>query len=159
MVVEYLGQIIYAPMRKDYYYGKKPTNCQFCELDKSVIIIEQNSCIMIANKYPYVFGHLLIVPKRHVETIEDLNKDEDKDMMLLSKKAVRMLRNTFNPEGFNIGINIGEISGGSIKHLHIHIVPRYKGDTGFMNVLNDTSISSMKPEEMIKKLKEKNGIN
>ena len=112
----------------------------------------------MANRYPYNFGHLLVVPKRHITALEDLNKDEDKDVMMLIKRAIKFLKNAFNPDGFNVGINLGNYSGGSIEHIHFHILPRYKGDTGFINVFSNTSIVATTPEEMVKELKEKNRL-
>lgn len=157
-----MTQIIYAPIRKKYHESQKvnETNnnkCPFCDYKKDLntLVFEGNTAIIVANKFPYTFGHLLVVPKRHIKNIEELNKDEDKDVMLLIKRAVRFLKDAFNPDSFNVGLNQGNISGGTVEHLHFHVVPRYKGDVGFMQTLNDTAIHANTPEEMVKQLKEK----
>jgi len=157
-----MAQILYAPIRKKYHEMKNEfsNKCPFCDYKKHPehLIFDGNTAIIVANRYPYNFGHLLVVPKRHIKNIEDLNKDEDKDVMMLVKRSVKFLRDAFNPDSFNIGLNQGGISGGSIEHLHIHIVPRYKGDTGFTQILSDTTVQANTPEEMVKQLKQKCGL-
>ena len=157
-----MAKIIYAPMRNKYFDEKRKNShnkeeCIFCNYkkQKELVVLEGNTAIIMANKFPYNFGHLMVIPKRHVENIEDLNKDEDKDVMLLIKRAVKFLKTAFNPIGFNIGLNIGNNSGRSIKHLHFHIIPRYDGDTGFMDIIGKTKILSKTPQEMVKELKSK----
>jgi len=152
---------MYAPIRKKYVEEKRHDNkCPFCNYKnkQEYIIYEGNTAAILANNYPYFFGHLLVIPKRHIKNLEDLNKDEDKDVMLMIKRAVKFLKVAFNPEGFNIGLGIGNYSGGSQEHLHFHVVPHYKGDIGFMNLLDNVSVQANKPEEMVVKLKKKNGL-
>ena len=161
-----MTKIIYAPIREQYVSNnannnknRKDNKCPFCNYHnkQDLLVYEGNTAYILANKYPYLYGHLLIIPKRHITDILDLNKDEDKDMMLLIKKAIKLLRETFNPKGFDIGYQ-SIYGGASIEHIHFHVVPRFEGDTGFMNMLDDTNIISEKPEEMVKKLKKKNHI-
>jgi ATP adenylyltransferase len=96
---------------------------------------------LVLNKYPYNNGHLMAVPYRHMDTVEALTPEESVDMMSLVSLGVRALRRTSNPEGFNIGINIGKIAGaGVVDHVHIHVVPRWGGDTNFMPVLADVRL-------------------
>ncbi len=153
-----IAKIIYAPIREKYIEShNKDTKCPFCNYhNKSQYIVhEGNTCTILANQYPYLYGHLLIIPKRHVTDIVDLNKDEDKDMMLLIKRAIKLLREAFHPDGFDVGYQT-KMGGGSVDHIHFHVVPRFKGDTGFMTILENSNIMSEKPEEMVKKLKQKN---
>lgn len=157
-----MTKIIYAPLRESYVENngkKKDKKCPFCNINnkKELLVYEGNTCYILANKYPYLYGHLLIIPKRHIKDILELNKDEDKDMMLLTKKAIKMLSETFKPDGFDVGYQTS-FGGGSIDHMHFHVVPRFKGDTGFMTIVDDVNIISEKPEEMVKKLRRKNHI-
>jgi len=157
------AKIIYAPIRKKYVQEHKghmidKAHCVFCKPKREIIVYEGNTAMIIANNYPYNTGHLLVIPKRHINDIGDMNKDEDKDVMLLIKRAVKFLDKAFKPDSFNIGLNQGEISGGSIKHVHFHVVPRYKGDNAFMEVINNTKVISYTPEEAVKIIKQKNNL-
>lgn len=155
-----MTQIIYAPIRQKYNAEKQNAKCPFCNYkdERDLVVYEGNTAIILANKFPYLFGHLLVLPKRHITDIGEQNKDEDKDIMLLIKRAIKYLENAFHPEGFDIGVNLKSAAGSSIKHLHYHIVPRYGGDTGFMNVLENATIISEKPETMVQNLKRKNKL-
>ncbi len=160
-----MAQILYAPIRKKYHEKPKTSDtnnakCPFCDYKKhpETVVFEGNTAVIIANSYPYTFGHLLVIPKRHIKTVEELNKDEDKDVMLLIKRATKFLKDAFNAESFNLGLNQGPLSGGTVEHLHFHVVPRYKGDVGFTHVLNNTVIQASTPTEMVKELKQKCGL-
>ena len=110
--------------------------------DKATLIIsrEEQSFIMM-NRYPYNAGHLLVLPYREVPDIEDLNDKERICFFNATIKAKRILQEALKPDGFNVGINIGEAAGAGVpKHLHLHIVPRWKGDTNFMPVLGSTRV-------------------
>lgn len=153
-----MSEIIYAPIREKYIEShNKDHKCPFCNYHKDgkYILHEGNTCVVVANRYPYLYGHLLVFPKRHITDIVELNKDEDKDMMLLIKRAIKQLKLAFNPDGFDVGYQT-QFGGGSIEHVHFHIVPRFKGDTGFMTILENANVMSEKPEDMVQKLKRKN---
>jgi ATP adenylyltransferase len=153
-----MAKIIYAPLREKYVEtNHKDEKCPFCNYAKhpDLLVHEGNTCVVVANKYPYLYGHLLVFPKRHITDITELNKDEDKDMMLLIKRAIKQLKLAFNADGFDVGYQT-KFGGGSVEHVHFHVVPRYKGDTGFMNILENTNVMSEKPEFMVQKLKRKN---
>ncbi len=141
--------VLWAPWRMTYIKetvkGTKKS-CIFCEAPKMVdeealILFRGKLSYIILNKYPYNTGHLMIVPYRHVPSIEDLNKNEIEEMNSLTIASLRALRKVFNPQGFNIGINIGEVAGAGVaEHVHIHIVPRWKGDANFMTVIGGTKV-------------------
>ena len=136
----------------------KAEKCPFCEIAKGkkrkkFVLHETEKSIVMMNLYPYNTGHLLIFPKRHVESLNDLKKDEIEDISLLIVKSVRLLEKALKPEGFNIGMNIGEISSASVKHLHVHIVPRYKHDLGFMELFSSTKVLPEPVESTYKRLK------
>ena len=95
--------------------------------------------MVMLNKYPYNPGHLMVAPYKHVWKLEDLDNEDLLEHMQLVSKCVVMLKEEMNPEGFNIGMNLGKVAGAGIEdHLHTHIVPRWNGDTNFMPVLSDT---------------------
>ncbi len=140
---------LWAPWRMEFIKGKAPTGCIFCELprqnealtpDKETLIVHRASkSYIILNKFPYNSGHLLIVPNQHTALYTDLPDDVLSEMNGLSKLAMKALDARYKPQGYNVGMNLGEAAGAGVKeHLHIHIVPRWMGDTNFMPVLAET---------------------
>jgi len=132
------------PWKQEYIFGKKPEGCVLCGIYRgdveSHVIYRDDMCFIVLNKFPYNPGHLMIVPARHVTEISELSDDETKLLANLTKKAVDVLKREYNPVGFNIGMNVGEFSGASISHIHIHVVPRYRNEMGFMDVVAGTRI-------------------
>ena len=107
----------------------KKADCPFCHLDDSTeILLENATFILKFDRYPVADGHLLLIPRRHVESFIQLNNDEVRGFFELLKKAQERLLEKFKPDGFTIGINQGEAAGQTIEHLHIHLIPRYHGD-------------------------------
>jgi ATP adenylyltransferase len=129
---------------------KKESGCIFCELSKeepgdieSLIIDKGELTFTVLNLYPYNNGHLMIVPYKHKNDIDNLTSDENKEIMKKLQVAVKALRIVSNPEGFNIGANLGKVSGAGIdEHIHFHVVPRWNGDTNFMPVLGEVKVIS-----------------
>ncbi|MEM3794198.1 MAG: HIT domain-containing protein [Candidatus Bathyarchaeia archaeon] len=138
---------LWSPWRIKYILSPKSQNCVLCEKmadnrDRENYILYRSSkgCIML-NLYPYNSGHLMVVPLKHVPSLEQLNQEELLDLMNLTVKGIEALRSALKPEGFNIGINIGKAAGaGIVDHVHIHIVPRWEGDTNFMAVMAETKV-------------------
>lgn len=152
---------IFAPWRIRYILGPKDQGCIFCNFpkenrDKENLILhrgEKNFVIM--NRYPYNPGHHLIAPYRHVGDITDLTSDELWGMMEQVRVSEKIIRKVMAPDGFNIGINVGSVSGAGMEdHLHAHIVPRWDGDTSFMPVFGDVQVVPEALEETYDKLKE-----
>ena len=105
------------------------TNCPFCHLSPQVeIICESDNCIAFFDGYPVSPGHTLIIPKRHVASYFDLTDDERAAMTKMMLDVKQKLEERFHPDGYNIGVNVGEHAGQSIFHCHMHLIPRYKGD-------------------------------
>jgi len=130
-----------------YILGDKPRDCVFCDALESdddaanYVLYRSERAALMLNLYPYINGHLLVLPYVHVGDLLDFDGDTLADMMSLTQKAVHILRAALKPHGFNIGINMGESAGAGIKeHLHIHIVPRWENDTNFMPVLGDVRV-------------------
>lgn len=151
---------IWAPWRSVYVGGSHGEGCVFCEKlqadedEANLVLLRGDKTIVLMNLYPYNNGHLLIMPKRHVADIEDLTGEEMTELFVMTQKMVKALR-AFNPEGFNVGANIGKVAGAGVPgHFHIHVVPRWGGDTNFMAVIGDARVISESLEVTFKKLKE-----
>jgi ATP adenylyltransferase len=105
------------------------------------------------NKYPYINGHLLISPRRHVSQLEDLEQDETAELMETVRSSVRRLKKAYGPDGLNLGMNLGKVAGAGVEeHLHFHLLPRWNGDNNFMAVLAETRVISESLEDTWKTL-------
>ncbi len=153
---------LWAPWRIKYIQSKTDNKCLFCEAAKDKnnkhqkhVIFKTKFSIVLLNIYPYNNGHLMIAPKRHESDITCLNQDEVLDLFDALKKAKQLLESVLKPQGFNIGINMSDVAGAGIPgHIHVHIVPRWKGDTNFMPVLFETKVISQSLAELHKRLKD-----
>jgi ATP adenylyltransferase len=139
---------IWSPWRMSYIQKhKKETGCVFCQAllkpddPESLVVTVGQFAYVIINRFPYTSGHLMVVPKVHVSTIEKLDAETRAEMMELTNACIHWLRELYHPQGFNIGMNIGEVAGAGIaEHIHLHIVPRWGGDTNFMSSLGNTRV-------------------
>ena len=153
---------LYAPWRMSYINSDEYTDCIFCNFpkennDKKRLIISrsQYSYIML-NAYPYNSGHLMVAPYRHLANYEDLNIDELVDIHTTVQNVISIMKEIFAPQGFNVGLNLGKTAGAGFDgHLHVHIVPRWNGDTNFMPVLNDVRVVPQALDETYRIFKEK----
>ncbi len=138
---------LWAPWRIQYIRSPKHDGCIFCDFPKEnrdrerLILYRGKHSFIIMNNYPYNPGHIMIAPYRHVGKWEDLNDEELLEIMKLSQLAVKAIKRVMNPDGFNMGVNLGRVAGAGIDdHVHLHIVPRWNGDTNFMPVVADTKV-------------------
>ena len=143
---------LWAPHRLDYLRGENrplvgnDATCPFCEIpamsDEDGLIVHRGvSAYVVMNLYPYNPGHLLICAHRHVADLTDLRDDERVEIFELTSHAMRTIRKVSNPEGFNLGMNQGAISGAGVAaHIHQHIVPRWSGDANFMPIIGKTKV-------------------
>jgi ATP adenylyltransferase len=144
---------LWAPWRMQYILNQKPEGCIFClgkdkEKDRDLLVLyrSRHSFVMM-NRYPYCNGHLLVCPYRHVSTTENLDGDEMLDLFAAVNMSIKVLSSNFSPQGFNIGINLGKAAGAGVDdHLHVHVVPRWIGDTNFMTVIADVRVM---PENLL----------
>jgi len=104
-------------------------DCIFCNMDKSRIIMENELAYAIYDMFPVSNGHILIIPKQHFKDYFDIDNQAKNELWILVDKCKKIIEKKYNPDGYNIGINCGEAAGQTVMHLHIHLIPRYKGDT------------------------------
>ncbi|MEE9552707.1 MAG: HIT domain-containing protein [candidate division Zixibacteria bacterium] len=141
---------LWAAWRRDFILGRKEKGCVFCNRfrqradHKNLILFRGKYNIVIMNKYPYNAGHLMIVPKKHKGDLSSLTPIESNEFFDLTRKAVKIIGKAIPAAGYNIGMNIGADAGAGVKdHIHIHIVPRFTGDTNFMPLFTDTKVQSI----------------
>lgn len=140
---------LWAPWRLEYIkQAGELEGCAFCaevegelSADESLLVRRADSAIVILNKYPYSSGHLMAAPSRHVGSLGELTDDEALELHRLSVGAVAALGRAYGPDGYNLGWNLGHVAGAGITdHVHLHVVPRWSGDTNFMPVLADVKV-------------------
>jgi ATP adenylyltransferase len=138
---------LWAPWRLEYIAGERPDGCIFCDKplekdDRANYILRRGvHSFVLLNAFPYNNGHLMIAPYAHLSDLDELPLETLVEMMKLCQDALRALRLAMGPDGFNVGFNLGAAAGAGIKdHLHLHVVPRWAGDTNFMPVLADVRV-------------------
>ena len=137
---------LWAPWRLEYLKGEKSSDCIFCSkpaLDdaESFIVHRGGRCYVMLNAFPYTNGHLMVAPYEHVGDLRGLDAETSSELMALTQRSLGAIERVYGPEGFNLGVNQGEVAGaGFAGHLHMHVVPRWKGDTNFMPVVGDTRV-------------------
>lgn len=147
---------LWAPWRSRYIYLRKQKGCIFCgnrssDDKKRYMVGRSDHSFAMLNLYPYNNGHVMVAPYRHVKSLELLSDVELSDLMKLVNKIKVALDKKLKPDGFNIGLNIGRVGGaGFAGHVHVHVVPRWLGDTNFMPITADTKVVSESLEAMRK---------
>ncbi len=143
---------VWAPWRMEYIANNKSEGCIFCvsaegEDRERLILYRAPLSFIMMNRYPYTNGHLMIAPFRHTANMDELSDDEMLDMFRMLRLCRNALEEIAGPQGFNIGINLGKAAGAGVdEHMHIHIVPRWNGDTNFMTVIGDIRVM---PESLL----------
>jgi ATP adenylyltransferase len=141
---------LHAPWRIQYILAPKPPPndaslftriAQSSDDEANLVVARARTCFALLNRYPYNGGHLMVVPYKQAAELAELTDDELADLMQLARRCVEALKQLMKPDGFNLGMNLGKPAGAGIEaHLHLHIVPRWNGDTNFMPVLADTKV-------------------
>jgi len=153
---------LHAPWRIEYILAPKPQAseslfvriAQACDDEANHVIARDKTCFALLNTYPYNGGHLMIVPYRQTADLEELTDEELTGLWKLTRRCQRALKLVMKPDGFNIGINLGKVAGAGIaEHLHIHVVPRWLGDTNFMPVLAGTTVVPQALRELASQLR------
>lgn len=145
---------LWSPWRMKYMMRQERSEeCIFCKAAaeeagvENLVVLRRKTAFVILNRYPYTTGHIMIVPYVHVDTIEALDSAARGEMMDLMAEMMIMLRELYHPQAFNIGANIGMEAGAGIAgHVHLHVVPRWAGDTNFMSTIGETRVL---PEELV----------
>jgi ATP adenylyltransferase len=141
---------MWAPWRMEYILGDKQEGCIFCKAlseDDNLTLYRGRTTLVVMNKFPYINGHLLAAPKKHISTLDQLSKGEMGDLLETVEQSVGILKKVMNPDGFNVGLNLGKVAGAGVEeHLHFHIVPRWFGDTNALTVFADVRVI---PEHLI----------
>lgn len=140
-------KVLWAPWRMEYILSnQKDPGCIFCpstpfDPKERLILFYGEDTLVLMNKFPYNNGHLLVAPVRHVPDLDGLSGPELARLLGMVRRSVSILKQVINPEGFNVGLNLGRVAGAGIaEHLHFHIVPRWNGDTNFMAVVGDLRV-------------------
>jgi ATP adenylyltransferase len=141
---------LWSPWRMEYIKsagGQDQPECIFCDLpardddEKNLILARSDKAFVILNAFPYNPGHLMVAPFRHVGELEEVTEEEFADLDRLLQRSLRALKKDYEPQGFNIGMNLGRVAGAGIPdHVHWHVVPRWNGDTNFMPVIGQTKV-------------------
>lgn len=150
---------LWAPWRMEMIRAPKPEGCFLCAhpagKDEDHLILERGrSCYCLLNLYPYNNGHLMVAPFRHTGDLTGLSDEELAEMMAMAREWVRDLRTVMRPDGFNLGLNLGTAGGAGVAdHLHMHVVPRWSGDTNFMTLFGETRVINQALQEAWRELR------
>lgn len=138
---------LWAPWRAAYVGGSQPEGCLFCRLaaeepgEANLVLERAATSYLMLNAYPYNAGHVMAVPLRHIPDLDGLDDAERADLLAAAARAVRALQRAYGPDGYNLGMNMGRAAGAGITdHVHLHVVPRWTGDTNFLPVLGETKV-------------------
>lgn len=155
---------LYAPWRTQYVSTNKEKikGCVFCHIvnnpnisDDLGVIYKEDDFFIVMNKYPYSAGHIMIIPNLHTNNLEDLDPQIWAKMALYAQKGVVMLKDVLKAQGVNIGMNLGKVAGAGIaEHIHLHLVPRWNGDTNFITTICDTRVYSSDFNKIFQRFKE-----
>lgn len=153
---------LFSPSKLPYVTGiaKPKVDCILCGVankDPRVTQLDlyhSRHFIISLNLYPYNPGHLMVFPRQHLLDLRQLSQDEVVELHCLTRLSLDVLERVYSPHGFNVGYNLGLVSGASIEHLHLHIVPRYKNEIGFIDIVGKTRVQVEEPNETKEKLKE-----
>jgi ATP adenylyltransferase len=151
---------LWAPWRIEYIRGDKPDECIFCTKPKlddeeALIVRRGKRCFVMLNGYPYTSGHVMVAPYRHTADLTELDPDTSDELIALVQESIRAIRIAYRPEGFNVGANLGTVAGAGVAdHVHLHVVPRWEGDTNFMPVVGEVRVLPESLDDTWRNLKE-----
>jgi ATP adenylyltransferase len=151
---------LWAPWRLEYIQGDKPDECIFCSKpaldDETALIVRRGErCFVMLNGFPYTSGHVMVAPYRHTADLAGLDRETSLELTTLSQQSLRAIGAAYGPDGFNLGANLGSVSGAGVAdHVHVHVVPRWEGDTNFMPVVGEVRVLPESLQDTQRKLKE-----
>ncbi len=143
-----MAELLWAPWRMEYIAGVSEPGCLFCRTGRAdaddaehLVLCRGEAAFVLLNRYPYTNGHVMVAPYRHGGDLALLTPAEGAELMALAGRCIRVLADAFRAEGFNVGFNLGKVAGAGVSdHLHLHVVPRWSGDTNFLPVIGDTRV-------------------
>jgi ATP adenylyltransferase len=150
---------LWAPWRLQYIKGSKPEECIFCAKpaldDESALIVRRGErCFVMLNAFPYTSGHVMVAPYEHAADLAALDEPTTLELMQLTQESIKAIRVAYSPEGYNVGANLGTVAGAGIAdHVHMHVVPRWEGDTNFMSVIGEVRVLPESLEDTQRSLK------
>jgi ATP adenylyltransferase len=137
-------ETMWAPWRMEYILKDKEAQCIFCEAlqnQDELTLFKGEVTMVTMNKFPYINGHLLVAPKRHIAALDQLDKPEMGELLATIEQSVSILKTVMKPDGFNVGLNLGKVAGAGVEeHLHFHIVPRWFGDTNALTIFGEIRV-------------------
>lgn len=150
-----------APWRHAYVTSKeKPAGCVLCkaletaQAPESLVVHLAEHCFVVMNLYAYNSGHVMVTPRRHVGRLADASPEELSEMMQLARRLETLLGEAYRPDGMNVGMNLGRVAGAGVaEHIHLHLVPRWSGDTNFLSVVGETRVVPEDPLDACRKLR------
>ena len=153
-------KVLWAPWRMEYILSdQKGGECIFCpgenrgEDENRLILYVGRLSMVLMNRFPYINGHLLVAPVRHVRGLELLSREETLDLLTMVSRSIEVLKKVMKPEGFNVGMNLGKVAGAGVEeHMHFHIVPRWNGDNNYMTVFGEVRVIPEHIEETYHRL-------
>lgn len=154
---------LWSPWKMEYILGEKEKGCTFCRIlddgpekqDENLVLVFRDDLYVVMNRYPYTNGHVMVLPHRHVQRMGQLSDEENHRLFAEVRRMERLLERVFRCEGINVGINLGEAAGAGIEeHLHVHLVPRWFGDTNFMTSIGDVRVVPEHIRETYRKLRD-----
>lgn len=156
-----MKDILYAPWRDEYVSNEKIDGCVFCHITANAnkdeelgVLYRDEHCFVVMNKYPYNPGHFMIIPHFHTDKLEDLDSKVWLHISALAQKSIPLLKDVLNAQGINIGMNLGRAGGAGIaEHIHLHLVPRWEGDTNFASSISGMRVYSTDFEDIYKRIK------
>lgn len=135
---------MWAPWRMEYILGNKDDACIFCQAlsqNDDLTLYKGDTTMVVMNKFPYINGHLLVAPVRHLAALHQMSKTEKSDLIETVDQSIEILKKTISPDGFNVGLNLGKVAGAGVEeHFHFHIVPRWFGDTNALTVFAEVRV-------------------
>ncbi len=153
-----MNNVLYSPWRLQYILSEKEKKCVFCiddNDDKHYIVYRSKSCFVILNLFPYNNGHIMVIPNRHLSELSQLSAEELHDLFETVQKSEKVLKEVYQCEGINVGINLGKAAGAGVdEHLHVHLVPRWSGDCNFMTAVGGTRVIPESMKRTYQRIKE-----
>jgi ATP adenylyltransferase len=147
-----MPEVLFAPWRYEYLVAEKSEGCIFCDAaaskddDESLVVFRGRSVFVLLNRYPYTNGHVMVAPYEHLARLSDSSEETLSELVSTIARAERILTEAYRTDGLNIGVNLGSAAGAGVSdHYHVHVVPRWSGDTNFMTVVGDVRVV---PEEL-----------